>query len=290
MSLSISGSCSECIKPGGRQSFRFAWFFWKEWGLSGSNRALKGVDAAIMLVLDSHAHCGMTLPLERLLPFWRNAAIDGGVLFSPVEEIYDRYDSNFVDSHYYRESRQRVHSYLKKIASQHIYVFWFVWNDFRLPEKAFTGVKWHRHSNEPKYRYGSEECERFIEHICNSRLPVIIEEEFYQTLELAARFSSHTTVIIPHMGGLNGGYGRLKKAGLFENTRVYVDTALASPYEIEDFAANYGTGRIIFGSDFPFGDPDYERYKIEQIFSGKNLEKILGQNLLELLNKPEAQF
>ncbi len=238
-----------------------------------------------MLALDSHAHCGLTLPLEELQPLWTNAQIDGGVLFSPVEEIYDRCDRKFVDSKRYQDSRERVHSYLEKLVSKQIFVYWFVWNDFALPGDVFTGIKWHRHPYEPEYKYDTEECNRFISHMCNARLPVIIEEEFHHTIKLADRIDGRTPIIIPHFGGLNGGYEQLKRSGLFERSTVYVDTALASSYEIEDFASNYGAGRILFGSDFPFGDPHYERYKVEQIFTGHSLKKVLALNLLELLGQ-----
>ncbi|MCL6559398.1 MAG: amidohydrolase family protein [Firmicutes bacterium] len=236
-----------------------------------------------VLALDSHAHCGLTLPLEELRPLWNEAGIDGGVLFSPVEEIYDRNNRNFTDSERYRQSREKVHAYLEGLISEHIFAYWFVWNDFKTPPACFSGVKWHRHSNEPRYRYDAKECEAFINHICNLRLPIVLEEEFHHTLELVKRIAGRTPVIIPHFGGLNGGYERLKAAGLFENPSVYVDTALAAPYEISDFAADYGVDRILFGSDFPFGEPAYERYKVERIFSGKDLEKVLARNLLALL-------
>ncbi len=178
-----------------------------------------------------------------------------------------------------------MHSYLRSLTSEKIYVFWFVWNDFEFPGEGFAGVKWHRHSYEPRYNYGSGECERFIEHICSLGLPVIIEEELHHTMELVNRLDGRTAAIIPHLGMLNGGYQRLKDAGLFENPAVYVDTALASIREVEDFAACYGVERILFGSDFPFGNPVYERTKVGKIFNREDLEKVLSQNLLQLLQK-----
>jgi predicted TIM-barrel fold metal-dependent hydrolase len=190
-----------------------------------------------------------------------------------------------VDSKFYQESREKVHAYLKSLNSERIFSYWFVWNDFELPGPGFDGVKWHRHSNEPKYKYNSEECHRFIEHVCDMRLPIIIEDELHYTLDLVRQINQRTTVIIPHFGGLNGGYEELKRAGLFKNPTVFVDTALASSLEIADFAKSYGAERVLFGSDFPFGDPAYERYKVEQVFSGEDLEKVLAQNLLQLLGK-----
>lgn len=238
-----------------------------------------------MLALDSHAHCGLTLPFKILRPYWDRGKIEGGVLFSPVEEIYDRCDSRFTDSESYKASRKKVHAYLKDLVSGFIFAYWFVWNDFMPPEEDFCGVKWHRHPYEPRYNYEAEECEAFLKNICDLKLPVIIEEEFENTLMLVNRVYGRTPVIIPHLGALNGGYELLKRAGLFENKLVYADTALAGTYEMEDFAGEYGIERLMFGSDFPFGEPSYERYKVEQVFYGRDREKVLSANLLALLGQ-----
>lgn len=236
-----------------------------------------------MFVMDSHVHCGLTQSFEKVRSLWSKSGIDGGVLFPPVEEVYDRYDPNFYDSDFYKKSRAEVHNYLKSLNSNKIFIFWFVWNDFQFPDYDFVGVKWHRHSDEPKYNYESEKFEDFIEHICSRKLPVVLEEELQNTLKVIELINKRTVVIIPHMGMLNGGYAALKEAGVFENPLVYTDTALAGTREMADFAANYGVERILFGSDFPFGRPNYERKRAEQVFSGRDRKKVLGENLLELL-------
>jgi len=234
-------------------------------------------------ILDSHVHCGVTLPMERVQPLWEAGGIEGGALFSPVEEIYDRFDRNFVDSPSYAVSREKVHRYLESLRSEKHYIFWFVWNDFKTPGPDFSGIKWHRHGHEPDYLYGTRECEEIIEHICERRMPVILEEEFSRTLMMVEKFDGRTVTIIPHFGGLNGGYGRLKETGLFDDPTVYVDTALAAPGQIEDFASTYGVDRILFGSDFPFGDPVDECLKVKNIFTGEERRKVLGENLVNLL-------
>ncbi len=238
-----------------------------------------------MLVLDAHVHCGLTLRVERILSLWQKANIDGGVIFSPVEEIYDRYDPHFTDSDYYRQSREQVHKYLEGLKKDWIYVYWFVWNDFLFPGDCFSGIKWHRHANEPKYQVESRACQAFIEYICEHQYPIIIEDEFLNTLELVSTINGRTPIIIPHFGFLNGGYRRLKEAGLFENPSVFVDTALASTAEIKDFAGDYGTDRILFGSDYPFGFPSQERSKIDHSFAPIDQEKIFSTNLLSILKE-----
>ena len=140
------------------------------------------------LVLDGHAHCGVTVPFEEIAYEWQTGGIHGGVIFSPVEEIYDRYDPSFKDSQGYRRSRSRVHEYLLEIASrENIFPYFFVWNDFSpIPDK-FVGIKWHRHSGEPVYSYGTAPCLRIIDDICERGLPIVLEEEFHHTLAIHQR-------------------------------------------------------------------------------------------------------
>lgn len=236
------------------------------------------------IVLDAHVHCGITVPFEEVSREWESGDIDGGVLFSPVEEIYDRYDRLFTDSSAYRKSRDRVHQYLLDLAERaNIYPYFFVWNDFPIIPKGFAGIKWHRHAGEPIYNYESPQCREIMDEICRRRLPIVLEEEFQHTLSFVKKIGGRTVVIIPHMGVLNGGYSRLKKAGIFDFDNVWVDTALAQNSEIEDFADTYGIDRILFGSDYPFGIPAHEKQKLTGTFSDEELGPILSGNLLRLL-------
>jgi len=242
------------------------------------------------LILDAHAHCGVTLPYEEVNRYWLEGGIDGGVVFSPVEEIYDRYDYSFIDSAYYRGLRQQVHKYLDELQAPHLYRLWFVWNDFALPRSGFVGVKWHRHAYEPHYNYANPACEQFLQHCYSRQLPILLEEELGNTLEFVKRIDQQTTVIIPHMGGLNGGYRNLKRSRLFENLSVYVDTSLAMAEEISDFVRSYGPDRIMFGSDYPFGNPVEEKKKIERLFGGEEREKILGLNAYTLYEAVKSRI
>ena len=236
------------------------------------------------VILDSHCHCGLTLKFEIIKKEWDKAGINGGVIFSPVEEIYDRYNFEFYDSEYYKKSREKVHEYLKNLKIQHknLFIFYFVWNDFKIPDFPFQGIKWHRHSNETEYDYYSEKSEIFIDFVCKNKLPVLIEEEFHNTLNFINRISGRTNIIIPHLGFLNGGYERLKSEGIFKEKNIYADTALADVWEIEDFVMNFGIEKLFFGSDFPFGSPYSELNKIKKLFSGKSFEKLTSENILSL--------
>ena len=208
--------------------------------------------------------------------------------FSPVEEIYDRYDPRFTDSEEFRRSRSAVHDYLMELSSRdHIYPYFFVWNDFVPIPDVFVGIKWHRHPGEPTYDYGSPRCEQTLDHIRRHRLPIVLEEEFHHTLDFIERIDGGTVVIIPHMGGLNGGYRRLKEAGVFHRSNIRADTALASAREIADFAESYGIERLLFGSDYPFGVPAHEKRKVADLFSGEDRDAVLAGNLLSVLSQVE---
>jgi len=237
------------------------------------------------IALDAHCHCGLTVPFAGLAREWELGGIDGGVLFAPVEEVYHRENRSFADSDAYRESRRQVHKYLLEVSKEHIFPYFFVWNDFAAVPEDFAGVKWHRHPGEPVYRYETQACSDAIEHICERHLPVVLEEEFANTLDFIRRIAGRTVVIIPHMGMLNGGYQRLKSIGAYENRNVWVDTALSWYKDVEDFAETYGTDRILFGSDYPFGIPSEEKTKVVEMFSGNDREAVLSGNLLKLLDK-----
>lgn len=246
-------------------------------------------------VIDSHVHCGIqdTFPpqdFETYLTACKGSPIGGAVMFPPVNEVYDRYDPTFVDSPFWQEVRRRAHDYLLELASSIkdfiVYPFLFVWNDFRHEEleRGFLGIKWHRHPEEPRYNYHDRRCAQMIDEIRKRALPVVLEEEFYETVSFIKERAKGVKVIIPHLGLLNGGYGNIKREGLWEIPDVYADTALADRTTIRDYIKNYGTERLLFGSDFPFGDPKRELGKIIELqISEEEKEKILGKNILALM-------
>ena len=157
------------------------------------------------------------------------------------------------------KQRKSANDYLLDIGTTDLTVipYFFIWNDFAVDQLTpkHKGIKWHRHSDEPVYHYDSPPCRRAIDEIRNRNMPVVLEEEFENTVRFIEKIAKGVKVIIPHMGMLNGGYGVIKRHGLWARPNVYADTALASVSEITDYINEYGIDRIIFGSDFPFGDP-----------------------------------
>ena len=70
---------------------------------------------------------------------------------------------------------------------------------------------------------------------------------------------------------------------MWSRPRVYADTALASLPEIKDYVRRFGTRRLIFGSDYPFGNPAGELDKIYRLeLPAAELEDVLGNNFRRL--------
>ncbi|MFO7930328.1 MAG: amidohydrolase family protein [Desulfosalsimonas sp.] len=245
------------------------------------------------MIIDAHAHCGIIdrfppQSFEDYLAAVRGSHIEGVVMFSPVIEIYDRNDPDFVDDKAWRQKRRQSNQYLLSLQNPEIKVFpfFFIWNDFAVDQldDRHCGIKWHRHSDEPQYLYDDPACSRAIEEIRRRDLPVVFEEELSNTIRFVNEKARGVKVIIPHLGLLNGGYRAIKDKGLWENPLVYTDTSLASRGEIMDYIECFGSERIMFGSDFPFGDPKQELSKVMDLPVPKTVrDALVGKNISRLV-------
>ncbi len=238
-----------------------------------------------MEVIDSHVHCD-----EELFPAYlnliREQQIRGAIMFPPVSRIYDRIDKNFKDNQEWQNRRKNANEYILSLTGKDfkVFPFYFVWNDFDLERiSRYMGIKWHRHINEPEYEYSSEKYEGFIKEIKKRSLPVILEEEFKNTLRFIDS-NPEIKVIIPHLGILNGGYRKLYEFEVWKRENIYADTALADQNDITDYIKNYGCSKLFFGSDFPFGNPSEELEKILRLDVGDETKKrITSNNILNFL-------
>ena len=242
-------------------------------------------------IIDSHIHCGVQhsdLPFAEIAPLLGEAGITDACLFAPVEDIYDRDDFQFQDNDHWRRARRAANRYVLDLAAtgQPIFPYLFVWNDFAIEELRlpFCGIKWHRHSYEPEYHYDDPCCGRMLTEISRRRLPVVFEESYANTLRFVKRLAPEAVIIIPHLGALNGSYQALDQAGIWCRENIYADTALASTTEIRHFLDQYGPDRLLFGSDYPFGEPSRELEKIRRLhLSPNDFEKVTASNILTLL-------
>lgn len=248
------------------------------------------------IIIDSHLHCGcqhVSWLWEDLRALLEVAGIKGAGLIPPVEDIYDRQDPDFTDSPEWQASRRRAHRYLLDLKDPDfaIYPYFFVWNDFAREDLGpeFVAVKWHRHGDEPRYNYDDPRCREFLEAVQARGLPILLEETFHNTVHFIEKLAPPgVPVIIPHLGGLSGGYRALDQAGIWSLPQVFADSALAGPAEIENYLGRYGHGRLLFGSDYPFGIPTHELRKILDLkLSKEQAQAVLGENFRRLCRLEE---
>lgn len=245
-------------------------------------------------IIDAHAHGGIQdrNPPQSFRDYAeraRGGGIGSVVMFPPVMEIYDRHDPGFEDNFRWQERRRRANRYLLTAGDEDFPVipYFFIWNDFAVDQLSndHQGIKWHRHPGEPVYHYDAPECANAIEVIRERNLPVVLEEELKNTLRFIREIAPGVRVIIPHLGLLNGGYDALKRHGIWEMENIYADTALASASDIADYLNRYGHERLLFGSDFPFGDPEEELEKVLQMNLPEDVQEgLVGGNLRRMLS------
>ena len=244
-------------------------------------------------IIDAHAHCGIQdqsspQSFDDYFSHVMGSDVEGVVMFPPVMEIYDRYNLDFVDDAEWRRRRKSANDYLLTLGNNDlkVYPYLFIWNDFAVEQLTpqHRGIKWHRHSYEPVYHYDEPRCQKALEEIRRRNMPIVLEEELKNTISFINEIAVGVKVIIPHLGFLNGGYNAISQHALWEQPHVYTDTSLAPPYEITDYIEKYGHKRIMFGSDFPFGDPKGELLKIQRLqISEEEKYAILGLNIKRLL-------
>ena len=243
-----------------------------------------------MRIIDAHVHLGNNkqtkyYSLRELRRDLKEAGAQGAVVFAFPEDMYRIADSP--------QARMRANEYVLKAAraSRKLYPFYFVWNDYLIPLNLdeYAGIKWHRHWNEPRYDYDDPKCSEMLERIRGLKMPVVLEEEYAETLRFVKE-NPGLRVIIPHMGKMNGGCERME--AFFDNPNVYFDTSTAPLEAIRNILAKVGAERMIFGSDVsgtkePFYNfPEVELKKVlhldldeasrELIFAG-NIERLMAR-------------
>ncbi len=249
-------------------------------------------------IIDAHVHCGVQVhyPPQSLADYralLSGTDITGAAVFAPVIEIYDRNDPGFQDTPTWQNRRRAANQHLLTLEDPEfaVYPYFFIWNDFASDQltPAHKGIKWHRHDDEPIYHYDDPRCAAAVTEIRRRNLPVVLEEEYENTVRFIEEIAEGVRVIIPHLGLLNGGFHRIRQRGLWELPSVYGDTALASLQDIQTYIDEFGPERLLFGSDFPFGDPRQELGKIYNLdISEKARAKILSENFLRIIGEVQS--
>ena len=252
-----------------------------------------------MTIVDCHVHCGIAdhsapQAYEDIAPYFDEAGVNAAVCFSPVMEIYDRYNPDFVDSEEWQKRRENSRRYLCNLRGRHhcIYPFHFVWNDFDSSGlDNYCGIKWHRHQNEPKYNYDDPRCLKMIATIRDLGFVVLLEEEYDNMIRFVDGIGKGLPIIIPHLGNLNGGIEKLFEEDFWKRENTYTDIsggADVSEENIRKFLDRYGPHRLLFGSDYPFETPLVSKRKIlNQVLPDADQKLIFSENIMRLLRNVE---
>ena len=203
---------------------------------------------------------------------------------------------------------ERQNRYVLESAQAHdLYPFYYVGgnpftntrpDNLEVPDNIgeYAGIRWHRWVGESVDREGlldedelewavnlmeSSEFEALTAAAAYHDLPVLFEESFAVTLEFALRYPS-LDIIVPHLGARSGGEANILRS-LWDQPHVYFDTSLALLDEAT--LSRLGSERILFGSAYPYGDPEEELNKIDRLPISEDLkEGIYGDNLVSLLS------
>jgi len=243
-----------------------------------------------MRIIDGHIHLGNDretkfFDLDDLARDLDEASADGAVLFAFPEDMYRIADCP--------ESRRKANRYVLNahLPDKTLYPFYFMWNDYEVSEdlSQFAGIKWHRHFDEPRYDYDDPRCREVLRRITDLNLPVLIEEEFDNTCRFVCE-NPELTIIIPHMGRLNGGTERMTE--FFDRPQVYFDTSVAPAEDIQTVLEAVGAERVIFASDVSgtaepfFNFTKVERAKVESLgLSDHDAELVFAANIEKLVRK-----
>jgi hypothetical protein len=245
-----------------------------------------------MQVIDAHVHVGRRhLPIEEVQRVLDRAGVDRAVVFADPESA-DIPDDN---------------RYVLEVARStgHIPFFYIGGNAYSgnrpfpdLPEPEalvpYRGIKWHCWFT-PAHDFGggplgmggdkitevltAPGMKSLMDKVIEMGIPVNFEEHYDVTVRFVDLYPN-VPVIIPHMGSLNGGTGRILSA-VGDRENVFFDVSLASLSL--DHIANYGSGKFLCGSDHPYGKPEWSVEQIRNLaVTEEEREDLFSGNILSL--------
>ena len=118
-----------------------------------------------------------------------------------------------------------------------------------------------------------------MEKVREMGIPVNFEEHFDITVNFIDLYPE-IRVIIPHMGGLNGGTERIV-AAVGDKHNVRFDISLAGIDEA--LIRRYGPEKFLCGSDHPYGSPAWSIERIRHLDVSDDVrERLYSRNILSL--------
>jgi uncharacterized protein len=241
------------------------------------------------MIIDCHCHAGKgdgltgpwdtNAPLEKYLRRASRAGIDRTVLFAAFHSDYafaNREVARMVKSrperfygfafvHPQRDAG-RVRSMLEEAVTQH----------------GFVGIKVHRHDA----RITREVCEAAQAFSLPVLYDVVGE---VSAVELLASEYPRVSFIIPHLGSFADDWWAQQTLidQLVRHANVFADTSGVRRFDLlEEAVSRAGAGKIVFGTDGPFLNPEVELAKVKALrLPAVEEQMILSSNFLRLISR-----
>lgn len=245
-----------------------------------------------MEIIDAHVHVGRRhLPMDQVQGVLDRAGVDRAVIFADPESSDIPGDNEYV---------------LQMAAARgHIPFIYIGGNAYsqnrpfpRLPEpealEPYRGIKWHcwfspghdfggtylgMNGKEIQEALTEPRMSALMSRVTEMGIPVNFEEHFDVTVEFVELYPD-VNIILPHMGGLNGGSQRILAAvGHKPNVRFDISLAGLS----EDHIRRFGADKFLCGSDHPYGSPSWSIDRVRKLnVSDDEKEAVFSGNVLSL--------
>lgn len=226
-------------------------------------------------IIDAHVHIGRHhLPIEEIDTLLKAAGISRAVVFADPES-----NDMVNDSTYALEAARRMGYYAFYYYGGNAYSGQRPYGRLTVPDNLdqYNGIKWHcwfspAHDGGPRYSYpidmddvrrqmDAPDFQAVMRAIQNLNFAMTFEEHFDVTCEFVRRYPD-VTLIIPHMGMLNGGQQRVQ-AHFRDYPNVHFDTSLGQVNET--IVATLGASRLLYGCDYPYGWPADNLRRVQRL-------------------------
>jgi uncharacterized protein len=247
-------------------------------------------------IIDAHVHIGRYhLPIESIDKLLKREGISRAVVFADPES-----DVMVDDSTYVLEAARQFGYYPFYYYGGNAYSGQRPYERLPVPGNLnqYRGIKWHcwfspAHDGGLHYSYpinmddvrrqmDTQDFQAVMKAIQSLKFVMTFEEHFEVTKEFVRRYPD-VSLIIPHMGMLNGGQERVQ-AQFRDYPNIHFDTSLGQVNE--SIVQSLGASRLLYGCDYPYGMPGDNLRRVQRLqISEVEKEQMLGGNVRRLLGE-----
>ncbi len=245
-------------------------------------------------IIDAHVHIGRYhLPIEQIDALLKAEGISRAVVFADPES-----DVMVEDSTYVLEAARQLGYYPFYYYGGNAYSGERPYDRLPVPDNLnqYSGIKWHcwfspAHDGGLRYSYpidmdnvrrqmDAPDFQAVMAAIQELKFVMTFEEHFEVTCEFVRRYPD-VSLIIPHMGMLNGGQERVQ-AQFRDHPNIHFDTSLGQVNET--IVQTLGASRLLYGCDYPYGWPGDNLRRVQRLkIPEDEKELILGGNVRRLV-------